>query len=357
MDRDPARQGRKWIYLAATLAGGGLLLLGVSGLERLPFATRAKGKLTVIATSKEELALGLVSASWLDEDNIAFQAKIGREDLGLYTWNIRDKPKIYVKFGKFSHPGYLCAENGRLNYSPNVDHQGPITILSGWPGHETQAALRPPALDRDFEEGLQVNQAWLGSTSVTGRRCAIVVDGRKAGRSWVANYSNDAYLDLGPRWEPNAVAIEAANGGRKISLPIPIADFDPNAVETPSWDGSFFSWPKSSLSGSGRARAEVAGYRIFRTGHFEKISVKNSPALWGGKFIPYRDGYLVVTTNGGMRGLGGAYLVASDELKKKIDGEFIAIALSPSGCRLAVADLGKTLPEQAHLKIIQLCSL
>ncbi|WP_157223648.1 hypothetical protein [Caulobacter sp. AP07] len=349
---------RKFIYLALALFIGGLVFLVLGALDRSLLGVKAKRKtdIRIIAASEEVVSLGLSSASWVDEGNIAFSGKLEGGEVGLYLWKIGDRPQLYRRFGKSSKARYLCAENGVLNYSPDVEPgPGPVTVFRGRPGFEFEKPLRPPVNDRNFEYGIQVNQTTFGSVSITGRRCDIFVDDNKSGRSWVANYNNDAYLDFGKLWSYSSVSFELPGGGDKIALPISISDVYPQGVETPSWDGSFFTWPKTSLSGSGRSRAKVSGYRIFRTGRFEKISVENSPALWGGEFFPYRDGYIVATLDGGMRGIGGIYLLENGKLKKKFDGNFIAISMSPSGCRLAVAILDTDAAERAHLKIIQLC--
>ncbi|WP_133244931.1 hypothetical protein [Caulobacter radicis] len=348
-----AKLRRRFIYLAVSLFVVGLVLLALGAVDGTFRIRMGGGKFKTIAESNLSVRLAPASSvSWMSEGEVAFVGEDRNGGAGIYIWKIDNSPKIYRRFVDAAHGKYLCAENGRISYSESVDGDGPVIVRSGAPGREVEQVLRPWIADRDFDYGQQINQIAVGSTSITGRRCKIYVDPAKRGRSWLANYTQDAYLDLGVRWAHGAVSFEDIKSGDKRPLPISISEESILSVETPSWDGSFFLWPRGNFS---NPQSEFLGYRIYRTGAFERVSVKGSSAFLDGKFFPYRDGYLLVTSGGGARGQGGLYTVESGDLRRKIGGNLVAISLSPSGCRLAVAEFASTIPETWNLKIIQLC--
>ena len=362
---------------AAALIGSvgvGLLLSGeFDPAQRLKGATEATKRLEIrtVAASEVEFWPGRQYASWLDENTLAFVGKAqvssketSRTDIypsAIYTWKLGSAPQPYTAARWPGGADYLCAENGVITYSAEPfldppDKGAPVRVMSGALGREQVNILRPSLFDRQYNQTLQANFNAHGSASVSGRRCRFDADPKKANRWWVANYSQSLRLDIGANFQIGSIVLEPPTGGERRELSIPASHVSPYRVETPAWDDSLVLWsdPRGD-SNTVQAAQVVRVYRISKNGDLSSIEIQNTLALRGSRLIPYRDGYVVIIAGDGVPGLGGLYLVQGGKLRKVLSGAFAPVAVSPSGCRVAISDYGKNLPEVTTLKVIQLC--
>jgi hypothetical protein len=218
----------------------------------------------------------------------------------------------------------------------------------------------------------QVIDVWRRSKSAQANisqttQCRQVEDERMYGRAWVANAKNDTYLDFGSSAQlredyqvSRNLRLAKSSDLTKAKYITLLSPISPTYVSTPAWDNSFVLYDDGDLQTYIReSLTTIPVYRIHSDGTVQETRLVNTRALWSASLMAYRDGYLSVTTGAGDPRRAGLFIVNEKKAKRVLKGFMSQPAISPSGCRLAVADDmgpgGRTL-FTSRLKIIDLCN-
>ncbi len=296
------------------------------------------------------------TASWLDENTVVFVGFPGEETWEnghppprrLYIWRIGGKTE-QLPTGEDKVLG-ACANDGDPAYTLERDKHRYLTTIAGNVRTEVPA---PEPTNAD-----QANFA--GPTLCRPHR-----DERMQDTRWVPNWSGTRYLDFGSRapdfdgTRPSTIVFESSAGEQRRTLTAIDTAVSYVHVQTPEWDDSFVLWDTWGLgSPRGDTLPYVPIYRVDASGSVKVSHLANGRPLRSSAFITYRDGYLVATTGAGEPDHAGLFLLGETTIKRVLKGYMIEPSVSPSGCRLAVADSmdahGRALFME-RLKIIDLC--
>ena len=360
---------RVWgLLIALVLVGAGLIVL--FGGPADPSKGRendAVAAARVIGETDQWVFGEPERVSWLDNDTLVFigapRAPGGLWPSNLYVWHLGSKPQIHAADRWPRDDGYVCADAGRITYSAKAQRpkdDGEPSIYDGPLGAEALRSRAPVVGDRNeyWSHREQANHALMGIRSVAGKRCDEVTFDQFLNHDWVANYSRSTVLDFGMNAHKATEAkfLTSKRYGEKFegakSVYFDGVEVNPRCVETPVWDDSFMVWD-CGYEHSESAVLKIA--RIDKYGHVTTLSVRSNPEVTGLKIVPFRDGYLGISSDEGAPKGGGLYVVRDGGLVRLVKGAFTPAAISPSGCKIALSEYEADPLSHQHLKVVEIC--
>jgi len=360
---------RLWgLLVVLVLVGTGLVLLfNQAGRSPERLAHASASAVRILGVNDIWTFHGPQWVSWMDENTLVFIGAPPGSDRSLrpsnlYIWRIGDKPVVYAS-GRWPRGAeYVCADRGVISYSALPERESDkvgILAYRGRLGSENKVVVAPPMSDKAFwTEVLQANITSVGSTSVSGKRCDYLSVRKFRGKYWIANKSSSTIVDFGERGsKARSLDIYQWSGTsgsfvKRDSLSLSPEDVSPSCSDTPAWDDSIVTWNCYSDT-SGIPSFKV--FRIYSNGKKAISTIEWRRELVDGHVVPFRDGYLVVNNDSGIRGRGGLFVVRAGRPERLLSGSFRPAAVSPSGCKIALFEFEPEPLSYTHLKVVEVC--
>lgn len=324
---------------------------------------------------------------WVDDDTVLFRAHTTGKPRNfeearhlksvLYLWHIGEAPRVYAAGVDMTFLRY-CAADGWIRFTqvkvdPKTGKRATVTI-EGPLGHERQVA--PELLDPQpvAARGNAANDPRLIDSSDKCRRPA---DPAMAGRWWVTDTDRRYRLDFGPVRGAAAadarVVLSAADGSRRIDLPIALKDLGggndrasglaASCTQYHPFEGVFFVWDCRNV---GLRADEVQRWRArdncWPVWEVTPTDGKTTTKIclpfgdWVGgaiDLVPTKAGLFFASHTTGRNpndpGPSGLYAFAGGTAQRVWPGVISFPVVSPSGCKVifnyvrdqAAADYGK----------------
>jgi len=296
---------------------------------------------------------------WPDDDRVLFvgthdgappnpRAEYGSRG-ALVIWRSGDEPTVYRR-----RVVSACYRPGRLWYK-RVEPGNRKTFFAGPMGEESRVE---PKLGLD-----PINCRTLEETP-----------GEREGRRWFLMREEHGYIDVGARsyqLAAESAVFYPANGDPPVELPL--AGRETSRPEYYAFKNAYLIVPKFYDPELGHIRWNWPGdrpqplYWLTPDGEITRDAIPSGFWNRGGglDLVATRAGYVVVYHAGARSaedpGFQGVYLIRDDEVVKVLSGYATMPAVSPDGCRLAVAhapniaaDLGTGSRRSA--KVIEFCN-
>jgi len=320
------------------------------------------------------------SIYWIDNERLIFEgintadrsAAVANRDPNqvkrlkkLYVWDANSKS---VRF--YAEGSDLCVSNGTLHYTVRTDKTAGIRVVKAGPlGHEKQTSVPLPTKE-ELSWRAQSERVRGDFTCKTHLRADLSPPAPK-GRRIIVLREGDGYLDAGPEGTIELVGEIRATGPGHIKLfhpgnPIPL-ELPMTLEQGPGWPiyseylGAYVTLPRPQGANPGHITSWPRGlpfsvYSFTASGHVHKVVIPYGE--WGGIawVQPTRAGW-IFSGGGTPPPKAGLFLFDSTTVRKLDSGYVYEIAVSPDGCRAAVATLNRHLEMgmPTNLRILEFC--
>jgi len=355
------RSSLKWLTL-------GFLLIYIPAhaegvLEAIKSKLSAEPPYTVVDTRYEVgYTVGIPSLHWVDNTQLLFTGGTKDEARGkLHLWN--DKTKSVQRYAEAES---ACFSNGFIRYQVRMDQVARKRIVREGPFGSEKEIEEPLLSKEELRKMPRVHSNFtckvhlrseLAPPAPNTRNVAVLRDG-------------DGYLDLGP-WDidtkerktfPRNLTLYQGKTGKAIQLPMTweedIASYD---VFYSEYRSAYIVHPKKPRGAPLELNIQwpkdqpLIVYLLWPNGQTETVSIPYWPTEYLSRPQPVKSGWIF--GGGNFYKASGLYLFDGKTVSEIDTGQVWGTAVSPDGCKAAVAIQNKHLEGGApiNLKIFNFC--